>query len=125
MPWGGRPRTRASAAAGRGRAKRASRAPPAGAAAAVVPDPPSPDLARPSLPRPPVCGRVREADFEYRQSGVRALTATEVLTFDGRIKTVGAPGDGARSGAAPRPGARAAAAVAAGAAGAAALLLAL
>jgi hypothetical protein len=36
-----------------------------------------------------VCGRVREAEFEYTQRGVKTLSATEVLNDDGSIKIVG------------------------------------
>lgn len=68
-----------------------------------------------------VCGRVKNAAFEYTQSGVKTLTATEVLNEDGTIRVVGA---GARAGGAGNSarGARAGAAAAAFAGGTALLL---
>ncbi|GBF90081.1 hypothetical protein Rsub_02789 [Raphidocelis subcapitata] len=70
-----------------------------------------------------VCGRVRTADFEYTQRGVKTLTATESLNADGSIRIVGAGLAGFHgNGAAP---ARAAGGAAALLGAAAALLLAL
>jgi hypothetical protein len=71
-----------------------------------------------------VCGRVRKADFEYTQQGVKTLSAAEVLNDDGSIKIVGGGSTRGLDNAAPSRG-RAAAAAATGAAAAAALLLAL
>jgi hypothetical protein len=72
-----------------------------------------------------VCGRVRKADFEYTQQGVKTLSPAEVLNDDGSIKIVGGGLRGAIANGAGRVGAGAAGAALAGAAGAAALLLAL
>ena len=70
-----------------------------------------------------VCGRVREADFEYTQAGVRTLSATEVVQPDGTVRVVGAGHSIYGSGAAAAARASGLAALASGAL--AALLLAL
>jgi hypothetical protein len=71
-----------------------------------------------------VCGRVRKAEFQYTQQGVKTLTATEILNRDGTIRIVGG-GFGASYSAAGGLRAAAGAVVGAAAAAAAGALLVL
>jgi hypothetical protein len=68
-----------------------------------------------------VCGRVRKAEFQYSQKGVKTLTATEILTGDGTVRIVGSGSRVSGNGAGGKS--FAAAGVAAAAAAALALVL--